>query len=162
MKNLGIVKVNAGSREVEVNLFDLEEGDKIENLSRVYVIALDGDQKVPLIYNSKRDIWGFPGGHIEKDESFKESALRECIEEIKRTINTCKKKFLLVNKIDGEKEENQVVCFAKLGKKCENYKDENESVTNVKYFNTDEIISKIGNEELWNPIINSLKEDIRK
>ena len=157
MEKLKTAKIIAGSREVNVEVYGLEDKDELSNLSRVYVIAVDKNKSVPLIYNSKRDIWGFPGGHVDEGESCSQTASRECIEEIKKTINDCQPKFLLINKIDNEEEENQVVCFAKIGRECTDNVDENESVKKVIYVPIGEIISKIGNEDLWGLIVDNFK-----
>ncbi len=158
MKKIKETKVNIGTKEVIVGIYGLDNSDELKDLSRVYVVAVDADNNVPLIYNSKRDIWGFPGGHVEEGESIDKAALRESIEEIKKTITKCAYKFMLINKIDNEKEEKQIICFARVGEDSTDFKDENESVKQVIYTPISEIISKIGNEELWNVIIESLNE----
>ena len=156
MEKVKEVLVNAGSREANVKIFKINNPDKLQDLSRVYVIATNSEKKVPLIYNSKRNIWGFPGGHIKEGESVENAASRESIEEIKKTIKNCESKFLLINKIDEEEEKNQVVCFANIGKDSTKFQDEYESVKKIVYVEIDEIIQKIGNRNLWESIISEL------
>jgi ADP-ribose pyrophosphatase YjhB (NUDIX family) len=158
MKKINTHKIIVGQKKVKVDLYKINKNDNLNNLSRVYVIASDKNKKIPLIYNSKRKIWGFPGGHIEKGESYLNTALRECIEEIKKTIKKCQEKFLLINKIDSKKKEKQIICFAKISEECENFIDENESVNKIIYTPIDKIISKIKNKNLWEPILNQFKE----
>jgi len=160
MKKIKTSSVFAGSRKVDVDIYALNEDNKLVDLSRVYIVAIDKKNNVPLVFNSKRNIWGFPGGHVEKGESFMNTAMRESIEEIKKKINNCQQKFLLINKIDGEKEEKQVVCFAEIGEDCNDFADENESVKEVVYTPISEIISKVGNKDLWDPIIDELTKKI--
>jgi ADP-ribose pyrophosphatase YjhB (NUDIX family) len=157
MKKIMILPVTVGANEGKVEVYKLDENDILSDLSRVYIIAIDKNKELPLIYNSERGIWGFPRGHIKKGESYINAALRECAEGINRIIENCQQKFLLVNKIDGEKEEKQIVCFAKVGKKCIDYTDKNESVKKVIYTPISKVISKMGNKELWNPILNSFE-----
>ncbi|MFA4960080.1 MAG: NUDIX hydrolase [Candidatus Pacearchaeota archaeon] len=106
----------------------------------------------------KKRYLGFPGGHVEEGESVIETANRECIEEIKKNIQGCELKFLMINKIDDNKKEKQIICFAKIGDDSEEYIEENESVKKIVYAPINEIISKIGNGDLWSPIIESFKK----
>jgi 8-oxo-dGTP pyrophosphatase MutT (NUDIX family) len=153
MEKIKTTIISIGINTIEVELYNIEEKDNIEDISRVYVVAIDEEGKVPLIYNSKRDIWGFPGGHIEKGESIIAAANRECIEEIKKSIKNCEQKFLMINQLDENKNEKQVICFAKIGQDSVEFIDENESIKKIVYLQIDEIIQKIGNENLWRPII---------
>ena len=152
MRKLKESVVFMGSNKTKVYLYKLSTDDEVVNISRVYVLAMDDSKKIPLIYNSKRNIWGFPGGHVEESESIQEAANRECIEEIERSIVRCESKFLLVNKLDTKIEEKQLICFAFLGKKNNSLKDNAESVSKIKYLSIEEIKTKLGNSELWAPI----------
>ena len=157
MKKIKEILIKAGLRKVNVQIFKINNSDKLQNLSRVYIIAVNQSKKVPLIYNSKRNIWGFPGGHIEKGESVNDAALREGVEEIKKTIKNCESRFMLVNKIDETEDENQIICFATIGENSTKFQDKHESVKEVVYVEIDEVIQKIGNRNLWEPIISELK-----
>lgn len=145
--------VNLGSSEVKVYIFSLDDNDELLDISRVYVIARGASGNIPLIYNSKRDIWGFPGGHVEEGESVERAANRECIEEIQRSISNCTPRFLLLNKIDDKTEEKQIVCFANIEEKNDSLKDDNESVNRVEYLSFDEVKKRLGNLDLWDSIL---------
>ena len=157
MKKIKDKQVNVGANNINVTIFQIEKEDILENVSRIYIVAINSDNKVPLIYNSKRDIWGFPGGNIEEGETLEKAALRESVEEIKMSIKDIENKYMLINKIDDDKEEKQIICFAKVGEENTEFKDKNESVKQVIYVPVNDIISKIGNESLWDIIINEFK-----
>ena len=46
--------------------------------------------KILLVHHSKLDLWLFPGGHIEKDETPDEAVLREAKEEIGMDVDMIK------------------------------------------------------------------------
>lgn len=158
MEKIKTTSISIGGISVWSELYKISKDEGFESLSRVYVIAIDKNKEVPLIYNSKRNIWGFPGGHIERGESVAESANRECIEEIKKSIKDCEQKFLMINKLDGDKKEKQIICFARIGEDNEEYIEENESIKKVVCVPTEEIIFKIGNRNFWEPVIKEFKE----
>ncbi len=65
------------------------------------------DDKVLLIYEKNRNFWGFPKGHVEKNEKEVETAHRECLEEVglDTIIDDSKRyviKYLVDNKIEKE------------------------------------------------------------
>ena len=63
------------------------------------------NNRVLLVYEKNRNFWGFPKGHVEENESEKETAIRECKEEVGLdvVINSNKKystKYIIDNKIE--------------------------------------------------------------
>ena len=65
---------------LEVQLFDLGYCDESEYTRVVCVSKYKG--KHVFCYNSKREGWEIPGGHIEEGETWEEAAKREMYEEI--------------------------------------------------------------------------------
>lgn len=152
MKKITTKKIKIGEKTLPVTIHSINKEDKI-NFSRVYIIASNNNGKIALIYNSKRNIWGFPGGHPEKNETVYETAQRECIEEIKYSIKNCEPKYVLSNKLDDETEEMQIICFAKINKKSNKFVDENESVNQIKFTKVENVLNEIGNADLWKEIL---------
>ncbi len=158
MEKISTREIKIGEKIIPVSIYSIKEDEKVENFSRVYVVVADNEGKVALIYNSKRKIWGFPGGHPEEDETIKETAQRECVEEIKYSIKDCEPKFVLYNKLDDNKEETQIICFAKIDKESNEFVDENESVKEIKFVNVENVREKIGNADLWEDILQGFKD----
>jgi 8-oxo-dGTP diphosphatase len=63
----------------------LDEGRAAETFNAV-VVVLSAYGKVVLVINARRG-WEFPGGHREDDESCRETAAREALEEAGATIS---------------------------------------------------------------------------
>lgn len=158
MKKICEEIVSVGDKVITVKVCKIDKKDKLISFSRVYVVVCNKKSEVALIYNSKRGIWGFPGGHPNEGESIEEVASRECIEEIGYSISECEPVYVLINKLDGNKEELQVICFAKIKEKNDSLKDENESVTNVKFVALSKVLNEMGNASLWREIIKGFGE----
>ena len=43
-------------------------------------------KKIGLVYRTKKDDYSFPKGHLEKDETLQECAIREIIEETRKRM----------------------------------------------------------------------------
>ncbi|MCH7851089.1 MAG: NUDIX hydrolase [Nanoarchaeota archaeon] len=139
-----------------LSLHKIKNDERFDNLSRVYVIVGDDKNNLALIYNSKREMWGFPGGHSEEGESVKETAERECAEEINYTVTNIEQKYAFSYK-SGDKEQIHVLCFAKLGEEEHETFDEDESVSEVKFIPISEVAGKIDCGKIWKDIINEYK-----
>jgi 8-oxo-dGTP pyrophosphatase MutT (NUDIX family) len=124
--------------------------------SRVYTIALNENKQIGLIYNSKRNIWGFPGGHTEPEETIFETAKREYIEEMGYSIKDIKIIATIISQIDENKFEEQVICLATIENKSKEYIDENETVTKKGFFDKEKVLKNIGNKELWKPLLEKI------
>lgn len=72
-------RVRVGSIQVV-----LDEGRAVETFDGVVVVLL-ASGKVVLVRNARRG-WEFPGGHREDNESYRETAAREALEEARATI----------------------------------------------------------------------------
>jgi len=157
MKQISIIEVGIGDRTAPVTLYKIEEGETLSSISRVYVLASNENNEVVLIFNEKRKIWGFPGGHTEENETVTQTAKRECIEEIKYSLKSCEPSYVLSNKLDDDTESLQVICFAKLGEPSNEFVDENESVKEVKFVPVENVLDELGNAALWNQILEKYK-----
>ena len=57
--------------------------NELHNITAATVIIFSPDyKKVLLTFNTVRDQWELPGGHIEKNESVSQAAVREVFEEV--------------------------------------------------------------------------------
>ena len=150
-------KIKIKGKLVFVDVFLIEK-DEVKDFSRVYVVVRNSDNKIALIYNSKRDVWGFPGGHSEEGESVYDTAMRECVEEIGFSIKNCESKYVLLNKLDNGEEKMQIICFAEIDKESKKFVDENESVSCVKFVDIKNIQEEMGNFDLWEGILQEYKK----
>lgn len=66
----------------------LDEGRAVEAFDAV-VVVLFASGRAALVKNARRG-WEFPGGHREDDESYRETAAREALEETGATISDIK------------------------------------------------------------------------
>jgi ADP-ribose pyrophosphatase YjhB (NUDIX family) len=158
MKKISTKEIKIGEKAISVSIYSIEKDESTKDFSRVYVVVADDEGKIALIYNSKRKIWGFPGGHSEEGETINETAQRECVEEIKYSIKDCEPKYALSNKLDDNKEETQIICFAKVDRESDEFVDENESVKEIKFVNVESVKEEIGNADLWEDILQGFKE----
>lgn len=112
-------------------LISLKPGKVLQNdirkkIKKVYgVVFVDG--KLVLIYNSKRDIWGFPGGTIEPGEGVENALSREMEEEA--NISISKKAFLGYGWIDDDNQNLQAFFYVDGLKLGDFISDPDESVT---------------------------------
>ncbi len=138
------------SRAITLHVFPYSYNMKDVAFSRVYTIAKNKEWKIWLIFNSKKNIRGFPWGHTEKWESISDTANREYIEEIRYSLSTCSPKYVI--EYESEKnvtKERHLICFGTVWEKSNKYSEENEAVTKIWFFSTDEALKKIWNSELW-------------
>jgi len=157
MKEISVIQIEIDKKIVPVTIYKIEEGENIPLVSRVYVFVSNDKNEMALIFNDKRKIWGFPGGHTEENESIEQTARRECVEEIKYSLESCEPAYALSNKLDNDIDSLQVICFAKIDKPSNEFIDENESVTLVKFLPIDEVLSEVGNASLWCDLIQNYK-----
>lgn len=149
--------VETGGNIIFSSVFRFNDSDILKDVSRVYVLAVDDFGKVPLIFNSKRHIWGFPGGHSKDGETLEETAFRECVEEIKKEIIYIEKKFVIISNLESSKDV-QVICFAKIKGDKNSFSDSEESVTEVVFSEVSDVLKKIKNEEVWSEILSEFKK----
>ncbi len=70
----------------------------------VVACIINNDDKILLIKHSKLNMWLFPGGHIDKDETPDEAVLREAQEEVGLQVE------LVKDFTDKEKDEIEVLA----------------------------------------------------
>ena len=131
------------------------------DISRVYSVGITMDGLVPLIFNAKRGIWGFPGGHVEKEESVEAAVRREFGEETGFTVLYCEPQYCLSSVLDEVHPQNQIIYFCRLGAQDSQERATDESVTNVRLVRTNEILNIIGNQEIWTDILNDFSEWVK-
>lgn len=158
MKKIDDKTVTIGDKSVIISIFKLDAQESLENLSRVYVIGANKSGEVVLIYNSKRNIWGFPGGHLDKGETVLDTARREFIEEVHRDIENVKVTYLLVNQLDGDQQEAQAICFAMVGEENTSFVEKDETVTETKFVPVQDVAAEVGNLGLWTDILEDFQE----
>lgn len=94
------------------------------------------DDKLVLIYNSKRDIWGFPGGTIENNESIETALAREMEEEAQ--LKVLHSQFLGYAWIDNATDDLQLFFVVEGEKIKEFIADPDGGVTENRYININE------------------------
>ena len=70
----------------------------------IVVIVLSEDGRILMGNNLKYELYGFPGGHLERYESWEESGRRELSEETSIEVAAKDLKFVIVNNIIAKKE----------------------------------------------------------
>ena len=71
------------------------------------------DNKVLLIYEKNRNFWGFPKGHVEKNETETETAKREVLEEVGIAVDINQnKKYILKYNINNNIEKTCILFLA--------------------------------------------------
>ena len=121
--------------EISLCLGDDISKEMISFVTKVYGITFF-ENKLVLIYNSKRDIWGFPGGTIEQGESLKEALLREILEETE--LRLVSSEYLGYSYINANKNELQVFFYVEAEKIKDGFVDPDESVTKNEYIDPTE------------------------
>lgn len=104
----------------------------IEKTTKVYAVVLIKN-KLLVVYNSKMDMWGFPGGTIEKYESLEQALERELIEEA--NIKVISSKILGYSCIENNHNEYQLFYYVEAEKLGEFQVDPDVSITENKYIN---------------------------
>lgn len=56
-------------------------GHQLLILPATDIVAVDGQDRVLLVYNKDQDRWIFPGGYVEENQTTRQSAVRELSEE---------------------------------------------------------------------------------
>lgn len=73
-------------KEKVINNDNLKEEEIDEYITRVKAVILNSNNEILLGYS--RDVYQFPGGHLEKDETNEEGLKRELLEETGMNIET--------------------------------------------------------------------------
>lgn len=114
------------------------------------------DKKV-LVINQIDGFWGFPKGHVEKNETEEQTAIREVKEETNIDVKIEKEKRYVIEYLTDEGREKQVVYFvAKYirGK----LKPQESEIKEIAWFNFEEAINIITFENTKEMFKNILKD----
>lgn len=113
-----------------------------------------------LMIHSVYGHWGFPKGHVEKDETYKQTAIREVKEETNIDIIINNKYRYTTSYSPKENVMKEVVYF--LAQNIdEDKKPQLEEVSEVKWFTLEEAMNTITYENS-KEILNKLKKDIEE
>ena len=90
------------------------------------------DNKVLLVYEKRRNFWGFPKGHVEEGENELETAAREVKEEVGLDVEIDESKRYVLNYIIREEIDKTTVLYLAKPKSEEIVMQESE-IENVKW-----------------------------
>ena len=117
------------------------------------------DNKVLLVYEKRRNFWGFPKGHMEDGENEIETALREVKEEVGLDVEIKEKKRYVLNYIIRDKIDKTTVLYLATPKNEKIIMQESE-IENVRWCNFDEALDILTFEnwkEMFKEVIKDLK-----
>lgn len=114
------------------------------------------DKKV-LIINQIDGFWGFPKGHVEKNETEEQTAIREVKEETNIDVKIEKEKRYVIEYLTDEGREKQVVYFVEkyIGGKL---KPQESEIKEIAWFSFEEAINIITFENTKEMFKNILKD----
>lgn len=114
------------------------------------------DKKV-LVINQIDGFWGFPKGHVEKNETEEQTAIREVKEETNIDVKIEKEKRYVIEYLTDEGREKQVVYFVAkyIGGKL---KPQESEIKEIAWFNFEEAINIITFENTKEMFKNILKD----
>ena len=114
------------------------------------------DKKV-LVINQIDGFWGFPKGHVEKNETEEQTAIREVKEETNIDVKIEKEKRYVIEYLTDEGREKQVVYFVAkyIGGKL---KPQESEIKEIAWFNFKEAINIITFENTKEMFKNILKD----
>ena len=117
------------------------------------------DNKVLLVYEKRRNFWGFPKGHMEDGENEIETALREVKEEVGLDVEINIEKRYVLNYIIREEIDKTTVLYLATPKNEKIIMQESE-IENVRWCNFDEALDILTFEnwkEMFKEVIKDLK-----
>ena len=142
---------------VQIDCYHFAQLSSIDAVvTRCYTIAHDPMGKYVLVYNSKRGIWGFAGGHVETNETIETTAQREFEEETGLQLISAKPSYILVNKLDDTHAEAQIIFVGQTNNQPSKIeKEADESVNAIKAVKKDEIFELLdpSTAKLWQFIL---------
>lgn len=129
-------------------------GDRVNEVIKAGCILIDRNNKqVALVYRKDNDDYSFPKGHLEKNESIVECAIRETEEETKR-IPIVDSKFDTFKTEYNNKEGKVTVYYfiAYDGGKSDNKSNETHPLIWLNYDDVYDRLTYETDKELWNKI----------
>lgn len=121
-------------------------------------------KEIALIYRKKQNDYSFPKGHVEENETLKETAIRETAEETKRIAEIIDKYEPFVEKYTTPtKEECACYMFFALDKgKSNNQSEDTHDVIWTKFDKVEETLSYESLKNTWNSAKNIILEILEK
>ena len=119
-------------------------------------IIVDNNQVLLVKHNGGH--WGFPKGHVEKNETEEQTAIREVKEETNLDVEIINNKRYVEEYITNKGREKEVVYFIakKIGGEI---KKQEEEIQEIKWFNIEEAIEMItyeGSRKIFKEAINEI------
>jgi len=119
-----------------------ENGNKASLRHVVVDILIVKDDKVLLVKRAEGYLEGgkyaIPGGYVDRDETLKEAAKREALEETGYTIEI-ESLFRTIDNPNRKGEDRQNISFVYLAKPIEKVSDHDHEITNTKWFELDNL-----------------------
>ena len=117
------------------------------------------DNKVLLVYEKNMNFWGFPKGHMEKEENEKETALREVKEEVGIDVKINNKKRYVLNYNIRNEIDKTTVLYVAVPKNDKIIMQESE-IEDAKWCNFEEALNTLtfdDSREMFKQVIEDLK-----
>jgi len=120
-------------------------------------IIVDNNQVLLVKHNGGH--WGFPKGHVEKNETEEQTAIREVKEETNLDVEIINNKRYVEEYITNKGREKEVVYFIakKIGGEI---KKQEEEIQEIKWFNIEEAIEMItyeGSRQIFKEVLEDYK-----
>jgi len=136
------------------------EGGFMTNEKSCGTIIIEGNKV--LMITSKKDIFGFPKGHIENGETEIETAIRETKEEINLDVIIDENKRFSTSYMVGENIYKEVIYFvAYIDKSKEmNLIPQKEEVNEIMWMDIDEVEEKLSFDDLkilWKEVLEVIR-----
>ena len=117
------------------------------------------DNKVLLVYEKNMNFWGFPKGHMEKEENEIETALREVKEEVGIDVKINNKKRYVLNYNIRNEIDKTTVLYVAVHKNDKIIMQESE-IEDAKWCNFEEALNTLtfdDSREMFKQVIEDLK-----
>lgn len=120
--------------------------------------------KVLLVFEKRREYWGFPKGHVEGNETEEQTAKREVKEEVNLDVDiNTSKRYEMSYIVEDKKIDKKVVLFLAKPIGDVHVKKQDEEIENTKWCTLDEALDTLtyeNNKQLLRKIIdeNNLKK----
>lgn len=125
-------------------------------------ILINSENKVAIVYRKYRDDFSFPKGHLEKDESILDAAIRETEEEIKRKVKLISEEEIC--KEEYSSFEGEIVVHYYLGFDDGESDNDSEDVHDLIWCDIDKVVDMLTHEstkkmflDVKDKIINRIK-----
>ena len=120
------------------------------------------DNKVLLVYEKNMNFWGFPKGHMEKEENEIETALREVKEEVGIDVKINNKKRYVLNYNIRNEIDKTTVLYVAVPKNDKIIMQESE-IEDAKWCNFEEALNTLtfdDSREMFKQVIEDLKNSM--